>query len=61
MRRDIALLETGEQQMLGILEVLRANLAAVKGGNLTFETNLLERFDTDSIRTNVPSATQLTR
>ncbi len=45
MRRDIALLEVSEAQSKATLRLLRENLAAVSRGDLTFEINLLDRFD----------------
>ena len=60
MQRDIALLRLDEARLEQMLTVLRDNVAAVQKGNFMYETNLLQRFDPQPLRTTTPNDSALT-
>lgn len=61
MKRDIALLKLDEARISDLLTVLRDNVQAVSSGNFMYETNLLERFSPETLRTSTPNDNALTR
>ncbi len=60
MNRDIELLKLDESRLTQMLAVLRDNVAAVQKGNFMYETNLLQRFDPQPLRTTTPNDSALT-
>ncbi len=60
IHRDIDLLKLDEERLEEMLAVLRDNVRAVENGNFMYETNLLQRFDPQPLRTATPNDSALT-
>lgn len=50
MKRDAELLRLEEERLTDMLRLLNDNVAAVKAGNFIYETKLLQRFDSQPVR-----------
>ncbi len=61
IRRDASLLQSQEAYWRSAIELLRSNVTAVESGDLTFETNLLERFNPNPTPVNINSTQLISR
>jgi hypothetical protein len=50
MKRDAELLRLEEERLTDMLKLLNDNVTAVKAGNFIYETKLLQRFDSQPVR-----------